>query len=93
MMPKAKRGHARRAQGAAYYQALGTAREDSHERRDAVRTNFSFFGAPHVALLFAPVVGDNVSIAVHIGMDAQTSMLALVPTAWPVFHEDAGFLR
>jgi deazaflavin-dependent oxidoreductase (nitroreductase family) len=66
-----------RAQGAAYYQALGIARDDHDQRNDAARHNLSFFGAPHVALLFAPNVGDNVRIAADIGMYAQTFLLAL----------------
>lgn len=66
-----------RAQGAAYYQALGVARNDFDQRNDAAKQNLSFFGAPHVALLFAPSVGDNVRIAADIGMYAQTFLLAL----------------
>lgn len=66
-----------RAQGAAYYQALGIARDDFDQRRDSNKQNLSFFGAPHVALLFAPTVGDNVRIAADIGMYAQTFLLAL----------------
>lgn len=67
-----------RDQGAAYYQALGIAREDFDQRSDAVRRNLTFFGAPHVALLFAPNVGDNVRIAADLGMYAQTFLLSLV---------------
>jgi nitroreductase len=67
-----------RAQGAAYYQALGIGRDDFDERRDAARRNLTFFGAPHVALLFMPAVGDNVRIAADIGMYAQTFLLSLV---------------
>ncbi|MGX9787811.1 nitroreductase [Mycobacterium sp. MMS18-G62] len=67
-----------KAQGAAYYEALGIAREDREQRIDAVKINLTFFGAPHVALLFAPSVGDNVRIASDIGMYAQTFLLALV---------------
>lgn len=66
-----------RAQGAAYYQALGVAREDKEGRQSAARRNLTFFGAPHVALLFAPNVGDNVRVAADIGMYAQTFLLAL----------------
>jgi nitroreductase len=67
-----------RAQGAAYYQALGIAREDFDQRQDAIKRNLSFFGAPHVALLFMPAVGDNVRIAADIGMYAQNFLLSLV---------------
>ncbi|MGI5219213.1 nitroreductase [Nocardia sp. CA-290969] len=67
-----------RAQGAAYYQALGIPRDDTDRRQDGLRRNLSFFGAPHVALLFAPSVGDNVRVAADIGMYAQTFLLSLV---------------
>lgn len=64
-------------QGAAYYQAIGVKREDYDQRRDASRRNLAFFGAPHVALLFMPEVGDNVRAAGDIGMYAQTLLLSL----------------
>lgn len=64
-------------QGAAYYQALGVERGDYDQRRDASRRNLEFFGAPHVALLFMPEVGDNVRVAGDIGMYAQTFLLSL----------------
>lgn len=66
-----------REQGAAYYQALGIKRDDFDLRRDASRRNLEFFGAPHVALLFMPEVGDNVRVASDIGMYAQTLLLSL----------------
>jgi len=66
-----------KAQGAAYYQAIGVKREDFNQRRDASRRNLEFFGAPHVALLFMPEVGDNVRVAGDIGMYAQTLLLSL----------------
>ncbi|WP_245913566.1 nitroreductase [Nannocystis exedens] len=66
-----------RDQGAAYYQAIGVAREATQERRTAARYNLEFFGAPHVALLFMPKVGDSVRVAADIGMYAQTFLLAL----------------
>ncbi|ELT9027993.1 nitroreductase [Salmonella enterica] len=66
-----------REQGAAYYQAIGVKREDFEQRRDALRRNLEFFGAPHVALLFMPEVGDNVRVAGDIGMYAQTLLLSL----------------
>ncbi|HVJ16383.1 MAG TPA: nitroreductase [Polyangiaceae bacterium] len=65
-----------RDQGAAYYQAIGVARE-TEDRRIAARYNLAFFGAPHVALLFMPKVGDCVRVAADIGMYAQTFLLAL----------------
>lgn len=64
-------------QGAAYYQALGIAREDYDARRSASAANLEFFGAPHVALLFMPSVGDSVRVASDIGMYAQTFLLSL----------------
>ena len=66
-----------RAQGQSYYQALGIAREDYDERRVAGRANLTFFGAPHVALLFMPSFGDNVRAASDMGMYGQTFLLAL----------------
>lgn len=64
-------------QGAAYYQAIGVKRDDKYLRREASRRNLEFFGAPHVALLFMPEVGDNVRVAGDIGMYAQTLLLSL----------------
>jgi nitroreductase len=66
-----------RAQGAAYYQAIGVSREATEDRRTAARYNLEFFGAPHVALLFMPAIGDNVRVAGDIGMYAQTFLLSL----------------
>jgi nitroreductase len=67
-----------RDQGAAYYKAIGIAREAVVDRQTAARHNLDFFGAPHVALLFMPPVGDNVRVAGDIGMYAQTFLLSLV---------------
>lgn len=66
-----------RDQGAAYYHAIGVAREAYDERRTASRLNLNFFGAPHVALLFMPVFGDCVRVAGDVGMYAQTFLLSL----------------
>jgi nitroreductase len=66
-----------RSQGAAYYQAIGVAREATEDRRTAARYNLEFFGAPHVALLFMPVFGDSVRAAGDVGMYAQTLLLSL----------------
>ncbi|MCC4610007.1 nitroreductase [Xanthomonas campestris] len=66
-----------KAQGAAYYQAIGIAREDYDERRTASLRNLEFFGAPHIALLFMPLVGDGVRAASDVGMYAQTLLLSL----------------
>lgn len=66
------------AQGKAYYEAIGVAREDFDERRTASQLNLSFFGAPHIALLFMPVVGENeVRVAGDLGMYGQTFLLSL----------------
>jgi nitroreductase len=70
-------GDRRRTQGKLYYENLGVTRDDTEERRRASAANFSFFGAPHVAFLFMPVVGDCVRVAGDIGMYAQTFLLAL----------------
>lgn len=66
-----------RDQGAAYYKALGVSREAYADRRTVARFNLEFFGAPHVALLFMPGVGDNVRVAGDIGMYGQTFLLSL----------------
>lgn len=70
-------GERAKAQGAAYYQAIGVAREATEDRRTAARLNLDFFGAPHVALLFMPSFGDNVRVAGDIGMYGQTFLLSL----------------
>lgn len=67
-----------KAQGAAYYSAIGVAREAMEDRLTAARFNLEFFGAPHVALLFLPEVGDNVRVSADIGMYGQTFLLSLV---------------
>lgn len=70
-------GERRREQGRIYLQDLGIAREDREARGKAAAANLSFFGAPHVALLFMPMVGDGVRIAGDLGMYGQTLLLAL----------------
>jgi nitroreductase len=67
----------RREQGAIYYSNLGVTRDDHEARARAASVNFSFFGAPHVALLFMPLVGDGVRVAGDLGMYGQTFLLAL----------------
>jgi nitroreductase len=69
-------GERRRAQGAAYHESLGISREDFEARRRASADNLSFFGAPHVALLFMPLLGDGVRVASDVGMYAQTLLLS-----------------
>jgi nitroreductase len=39
--------------------------------------NFSFFNAPHVALLFMPPIGDCVRVAGDLGMYGQPFLLSL----------------
>ncbi len=73
-------------QGAAYYQS---ARHLSRQHRPAPRrpqtANLSFFGAPHVALLFAPSVGDNVRVAADLSGCTRKRFCCLwSPTGWPV---------
>ena len=65
-------------QGAIYYQALGVKREDFDERRTVAARNLTFFGAPHVALLYVPSFGGKVRVASDVGMYAQTFLLSLV---------------
>ncbi len=65
-------------QGKAYYGALCVARDDEQSRIAAVALNYSFFDAPHVALLFMPSIGDNVRVAGDIGMYGQNFLLSLV---------------
>lgn len=64
-------------QGRSYYQALGVERGDNLTRSEVVERNVKFFDAPHIALLFIPVVGDNVRVASDAGMYAQTLLLSL----------------
>jgi nitroreductase len=66
-----------RAQGAEYHTALGISRTDYEARGRKSAENLSFFGAPHAALLFMPILGDGVRVASDVGMYAQTFLLAL----------------
>lgn len=66
-----------KAQGAAYYQALGIARGDRDQRHKTSLRNLDFFGAPHAAMLFMPEIGDSVRVAADVGMYAQTFLLSL----------------
>jgi nitroreductase len=84
-----------KAQGASYFQALGIRREDLDERRAIVKHNLTFFGAPHVCLLFMPTFYDNVRTASDIGMFAQSFLLSLasrgltgVPQTYLGFYAD-----
>ncbi len=64
-------------QGSDYYRAMGVSREDAEQRDAIARNNLTFFGAPHAAFLFMPVIGDNVRAGGDVGMYAQTFMLSL----------------
>lgn len=63
-------------QGRVYHESIGVARDDEAGRRAAGALNYSFFNAPHVALLFMPSFGDNVRVASDIGMYGQTFLLS-----------------
>jgi nitroreductase len=67
----------RKEHGKLYYESLGVARADKAGRREASNRNLSFYGAPHVALLFMPAIGDSVRVAGDLGMYGQTFLLAL----------------
>ena len=62
---------------AVIYGARGVARSDVEGRREVVRDNLRFYGAPHVAFLFMPMLGDGVRTAGDIGMYAQNFLLSL----------------
>lgn len=65
------------AQGAAYFQAAGIARDATEQRRFAILRNLEFFSAPHVCLLFMPPVYNDVRVAGDVGMYGQTFLLSL----------------
>ncbi|MGN8140173.1 nitroreductase [Pseudomonas sp. 22105] len=71
--------YAERAQSSAKarYDAIKVTREDREGRAKAMRLNLDFFGAPHVALLFMPALGDSVRVASDMGMYGQTFLLSL----------------
>lgn len=70
-------GDRKNAQGKAYYEAMGVMRADKEGRHRAGALNYSFFNAPHTALLFMPSFGDNVRVGGDIGMYGQTFLLSL----------------
>ena len=70
-------GERRQAQGAAYFEAAGIARDATERRRYAITKNLEFFGAPHAALLFMAPVYETVRVAGDIGMFGQTFLLSL----------------
>ena len=64
------------ASAQALYDALGIAREEKDRRQHAFMRNFTFFDAPHLALLFLPEPF-GLREAADLGMFAQTIMLGL----------------
>ncbi|MEV0008457.1 nitroreductase [Streptomyces sp. NPDC047973] len=63
--------------GAVYYGVQGIARADHEGRREVIRKNLRFHGAPHTAFLFMPRLGDGVRAAGDVGMYAQNFLLSL----------------
>lgn len=70
-------GERKNAQGKAYYEAMNVMRSDKEGRHRAGALNYSFFNAPHIALLFMPSFGDNVRVGGDMGMYGQTFLLSL----------------
>jgi nitroreductase len=66
----------RRETGALIYRALGIARDDVAARQQQYLSNFRFFGAPHVALMFVPASSDTL-MCNDVGMYTQTLLLAM----------------
>ena len=64
------------ASAQALYDALGIAREQKDLRQQAFMRNFTFFDAPHLALLFLPEPF-GLREAADLGLFAQTIMLGL----------------
>ncbi|MEW1980432.1 nitroreductase [Citricoccus sp. NPDC079358] len=71
--------HLERSQrlAAATYGVRGIARDDRAGRNEVVRENLRFYGAPHVAMMFVPQLGDGVRAASDVGMYAQNFLLSL----------------
>jgi nitroreductase len=70
-------GDRKNAHSKAYYESMNVKRDDKEGRHQAGALNYSFFNAPHVALLFMPSFVDNVRVAGDIGMYGQTFLLSL----------------
>ncbi|WP_433193058.1 nitroreductase [Nocardia sp. CA-107356] len=83
--------HRRRREdfGETVYGALGIARDDSQAREAHNAESLHFYGAPHVALIFAPPVADE-RMAADIGMYRQTLLLAM--TAYGIASCPQGLL-
>ena len=71
--------HAARSRdfAALHYGVRGIARSDRDGRHRVLLDNMRFYGAPHVALLFTPLIGDGVRAAGDVGMYAQNLLLSL----------------
>jgi nitroreductase len=63
--------------GRMMYDALDITRDNLEARNALMLRNFEFYGAPHVAFLFIPPIGDGVRTAVDAAMFAQTFVLSL----------------
>jgi nitroreductase len=85
----------RRAQfGAQLYETLGIARDDTDLLDGYNARSLRFYGAPHVAMLFAPA-NTEARIAADVGIYAQTLLLAMTahgiascPQALLTFYAD-----
>lgn len=71
--------HQHRAQqfAALHYGRQGVDRSDHDGRKRVLLDNLRFYGAPHAALLFMPMIGDGVRAASDVGMYAQNFLLSL----------------
>ncbi|MGW8814379.1 nitroreductase [Gordonia terrae] len=63
--------------GAVFYGIQGIARADHEGRREVIRKNLRFYGAPHAAFIFMPRLGDGIRAAGDVGMYAQNFLLSL----------------
>lgn len=75
--------------GETVYGALGIARDDHAAREAHNAESLRFYGAPHVALVFAPPTTDE-RMAADIGMYGQTLLLAM--TAYGIASCPQGLL-
>ena len=89
--------HVQRAQqqAAALYGLRGIGRSDHAGRERVMEENLWFYGAPHVALLFMPMLADGVRAAGDVVMYAQNFLLSLtargchgIPQAVISFYAD-----
>lgn len=71
--------HRERAQHLAglQYGRRGIAHSDHEGRTEVMRENLRYYGAPHAAPLFMPLLGDGVRAAGDLGMYAQNFLLSL----------------